>query len=106
MRLTVPVAMRVMGVWDWGWVLGRFGVGPDVATADWDSFGSYDGDVGVLFLAGTGVGVGVSESTGFTLLVSAMLPYHEHASDENDDDFFWGFGSFQLSFEVGLTFLL
>ena len=106
LRLVVPVALRVMGIWDWGWVLGRLGAGPDLVMADWGEFGSHDGDTGVLFLAGTGVGVAVSEWIGITLLVSAMVPYHEHAGDESDEDLFWGFGSFQMSFELGLTFLL
>ncbi|MBI4917492.1 MAG: hypothetical protein HY825_16755 [Acidobacteria bacterium] len=106
LRVHLVAAVRVMGLWDWGWVLGRLGLGPDAVTAEWHSFDDFDGDVGVLFLAGTGVGFAVSESVGFTLLIDATVPYHEQADDERDSEFYWGFGAFELDFQLGLTILL
>lgn len=105
-RMSFLAAARLMAVWNWGWVLGRLGVGPETSDGSWYDSGGFHGDLGVILVAGTGIGFFVSESIGFTLLAGVLASFHDQAADEANRNFFWGYRSIEFDISAGATFFL
>ncbi len=108
-RMRLLAGARVAGLWSWGWVLGRAGLGPEAASGWWERSGGMVGDVGVFFQVGFGVGFSVSDWFVLTLLADAVMTFHDHDEDSHPDgpaDLYLGYRSLEFNLGVGFGFLL
>ena len=112
LRHRLLVAARLMGVWSWGYVLMRLGLGPEIASASTSTYDEFDGSVGGYFLAGGGLGVFAADWFAFSLLLSMLVDFHEGAGGigyyyyDNYRDDYYTYRALEFDVSLGLTFFL
>ena len=108
-RMRMLAGARVAGLWSWGWVLGRAGLGPEAVSGWWERYGGTVGDIGTFFQVGFGVGFSVSDWFVLTLLADAVMTFHDQDDGTHPDgpaDLYFGYRSLEFNLAAGFGFLL
>ncbi|MBN1774311.1 MAG: hypothetical protein JXB32_23830 [Deltaproteobacteria bacterium] len=108
-RMRILAGARLAGVWDWGWILGRLGLGPETANGWWENYGEIHGDTGAFLQVGFGLGVALGDWFVISLLVDAVLTFHDQDEGTHPDEwreFYFGYRSLEFNLGIGFGFLL
>jgi len=102
-RARILAGGRLAGLWNWGWLLARLGLGPEVA-AGWDEEGSPGEDVGGFLQVGFGLGVDLVDWFVVSLLADVVMTFHTHKT--YGGALYFGYRSLEFNLAVGFSFLL
>lgn len=108
-RLRFLAGARLAGLWDWGWLLGRLGVGPEVVNGWWDSYGDVGGNTGAFLQVGFGLGVDLVDWFAISLLADAVMTFHAQGDEVRPDypeEIYFGYRSLEFNLAVAFSFLL
>jgi|GEM_PF-2606809 len=108
-RARILAGGRLAGLWNWGWLLARLGLGPEVAAGWEEELGSEpDGDVGAFLQVGFGLGVDLVDWLVVSLLADVVLTFHTHEAEGEDyvGELYFGYRSLEFNLAVGFSFLL
>lgn len=107
-RMRMLAGARLAGLWDWGWLFGRLGLGPEIVNGWWELY-DITGDAGAFLQVGFGLGVDLVDWFVISLLADVVLTFHGQDHDERPeypDDLYFGYRSLEFNLAVGFSFLL
>lgn len=108
-RMRMLAGVRLAGLWNWGWVLGRAGLGPETVNGWWEEYGGRAADTGGFFQIGFGLGVALIDWLVITLLADAVMTFHDQDDGTHPDgpaDLYFGYRSLEFNLGVGFGFVL
>jgi hypothetical protein len=110
-QFRLVVAMRLVADYSWGYILGRLGAGPEVATGKWYEDFDFDGDIGAAILGGTGIGFRLNDYFGISILASLIASFHDQDTDADDAydgaaGGWMGYRAISIDLSAAATFLL